>query len=115
MGGELAGLEAVASSERGVRALRPSEGHLHGPEQVLLELVGVVLVELLVGVAQGSERDPDLVDCLGDVVQELLAGFGADVGHLAQRRRWPGEHHLDSGGMALQRGIDGSIRSARIP
>ncbi|HEV2769323.1 MAG TPA: hypothetical protein VGV40_03980 [Solirubrobacteraceae bacterium] len=71
----------MAGGELGVGALGPAQGDLHRAEQVLLQLVGVVLVELLVGVAQGRERNTELVDRLGDGVEQLLPGVRADVGH----------------------------------
>src|SRR2546427_235161 len=49
----------VALGELRVRAPRAPVGELDGPEELLLEPVGAVLVELLVGLAEARERDPD--------------------------------------------------------
>ena len=69
---EGAAREPAALGEAGVGALRAAVGDLDGPEQLLLEAVGGVLVEQLVGAAERRQRDPDLVDRLGQVVEELL-------------------------------------------
>jgi len=62
----------VPVGELRVGALRPAIGDLDRPEQLFLEPVGGGLVELLVGGAQRREREPDLVDCLGEGVEQIL-------------------------------------------
>ena len=79
--GELAPGQAVARGERGVRALRAAVGGLDAPEELLLELVRAALVEQLVGGAERRERHRDVVDRLGDVVEQVLPGFSGDVRH----------------------------------
>ncbi len=74
----------VRSAKPGVRPLRAAVGDLDRPEQLLLELVGVLLVELLVRLAERGERDGQLVDRLRDDVEEVLARFGVRVGHAVQ-------------------------------
>ena len=71
----------MAVGELGVGALRSAVGHLNRPEQLLLELVGGVLIETLVGLAQGREREPDLISCVCDGIEQLLAGFRGGVCH----------------------------------
>ena len=68
------GAQAVACGELGVRALGAPVGRLHRAEELLLEPVGALVVERLIRIAQRSERDGDLVDGLGDLVQQLLSG-----------------------------------------
>ena len=46
-----------------VGALRPAERTLSRLEELLLELVGLELVELLVGCAQRCEGESDRLDC----------------------------------------------------
>ena len=74
-----------------MRALRAPVGELHGPEQLLLERVGRGLVEQFVGTAERCERDGDLVDRLGDRVEQLLPGLGSAVGHASVRAVSSGE------------------------
>ena len=54
---------------------------LHRAEELLLERVGGALVELLVRLAERGQRDAELVDRVGDRVEQLLSRFGGDVGH----------------------------------
>ena len=49
---------------------------LHRPEELLLECVRGPLVELLVRLAERCQRDAELVDRVGDRVEQLLARFG---------------------------------------
>jgi hypothetical protein len=62
----------VAASELGVGALGPAVSHLHGPDELLLELVGFLLVKLVIGLSQGCERGGELVDRLRKAVEQLL-------------------------------------------
>ncbi len=82
--------QAVALGERRVGALGAPVGLLHRAEQVLLEQVGVALVELLVGGAEGRERDRELIDRVSDRVEQCLAGLSDVVRHHRQRSRRPG-------------------------
>jgi hypothetical protein len=77
----------VAVGEPVVGPLRAPVGHLDGPEELLFEAIGVLLVELLVGVAQRRERDRDVIRRVGDVVEELLSGFRRVIGHGCRARR----------------------------
>jgi hypothetical protein len=77
----------VAVGEPVVGPLGAAVGHLDGPEELLLEPVGVLLVELLVGVTQRRERDRELIRRGGNVVEELLSGFGGVIGHGHRARR----------------------------
>ena len=67
-----------------MRALQPTVGDLHGAEELLLEVVGVLLVELLVRRAERGQRRGELVDRVGDDVQQVLACFGVVVSHAPQ-------------------------------
>jgi hypothetical protein len=64
-----------------VGALRPAIRRLHRPKEPLLERVRSALVELLVRLAERRQRGAQLVDRIGDGVQQLLAGFRRHVGH----------------------------------
>ena len=82
--------QAEALSEPGVRALRLPVRHLHRAEELLLESVGRALVELLVRLAERGQRHAELVDRVGDRVEQLLSRFGGDVGHAGEAtlRAW---------------------------
>ena len=67
--------------EAGVGAARPGVGRLDGPEELLLEPVGRVVIELLVGIAEQCQRGARAVGGLGDGVEQLAPGLGGDVGH----------------------------------
>ena len=60
-----------AGRELGVGAPRAAVGGLHRAEQLLLQHVGGLLVELLVGLAEGGQRLGDLLDRDGEVAQDL--------------------------------------------
>ena len=81
---ELPPRQPEALGEAGVGALGAPVGDLDGPEQLLLELVGGPLVEQLVGGAERRERDAELVDRVGDVVEELDPRLFGRVGHQAR-------------------------------
>ena len=66
------GREPVALGEPGVGPLRAPVGDLDGPEQLRLEPVAGLLVELLVRRAERRERDCELVDRVGDGVEQVL-------------------------------------------
>jgi hypothetical protein len=72
---EVAAGEAVAGSKLRVRAPCPAVSKLNRPKELFFQLVGVVLVELLMGRAQVHKRGPDCFRRLSDRVEELLAGF----------------------------------------
>ncbi|HEY2825696.1 MAG TPA: hypothetical protein VGI83_09145 [Gemmatimonadales bacterium] len=72
----------VRVGESFVGALRPAEGELDRPEQLVLEAVGQGLVERLVGGAEGGEGDAEVLGSLGRAVGDLLAGIRGAVGHL---------------------------------
>ena len=44
----------LAAGELGVGALGPAVSHLHGPEELLLELVGFLLVKLVIGLSRDA-------------------------------------------------------------
>jgi len=52
----------MARGERGVRALSAAVGDLDGAEELLLEPLGALLVELLVGLTERGERHSELFD-----------------------------------------------------
>ncbi len=81
---ERPGGEAVAGGELGVDALRAPVGELDRPEELLLEPLGRVVVELLVGLAQIGQRGPELVGRRGERVEHLLPALRRRVAH---RRR----------------------------
>jgi hypothetical protein len=63
----------MPGGELGVGALRAAVGELNGPEQRLLEPIGVVVVELLVRLAQAGECEAEGVGRLGDGVEQVRA------------------------------------------
>jgi hypothetical protein len=65
----------VAVRELRVSALRPAVGELNGSEELRLKPVRAVLVELLVRGTEIGEREPDLLDCLGEAVDQLPSRF----------------------------------------
>jgi hypothetical protein len=69
-----------------VSALRAAVRGLDAPEQLLLEPVGAALVEQLVRRAERGERHRDVIDRLGDVVEQVLPGFLGDVRHQSGSR-----------------------------
>src|SRR5688572_16125921 len=69
----------MAAGELRVHAPRPPEGALNGPEQAFLELIGALDVQLLVGGAQGRERNSYLLGRLSQRVEQLLAGLGGGL------------------------------------
>ena len=64
--------QAVAPGEPGVHPLDAPVGALGGPEQLLFEAVGGLLVELLVGLAERPERAAELRGRLAQGVEQLL-------------------------------------------
>ena len=77
--------QADALGEAGVHAPGAAVGELGRPEELLLEPVGGVGVELLVGGAERRERDAELVGRLGDPVEQVAAGVAGLVRHRPQR------------------------------
>ena len=66
-------------------ALRAAVGHLHRPEDGLLEPVAARLVELLViRLTEAREREAERLDGLCEGVEQLLASIGDRVGHGSQ-------------------------------
>ena len=65
-----------------VRYARPVRG-LDRAEELLLEPIGGNGGELFVGLGQRRQRDSDVVDRLGERVEQLLPGVAGDVGHPA--------------------------------
>jgi len=57
------------AGERCVDPLRPAVGQLNGSKELLLETLGGVLVELLVGLAEIRQGDADLVGGRGERVE----------------------------------------------
>jgi hypothetical protein len=64
-----------------VRALRPPEGLLQGPVELVLHPVGGRVVELLVGVAEARGTGRQLVDRGGELVEDLGAGLSGGDRH----------------------------------
>ena len=62
---------ARAGLRTGRARLCAAVGGLDRPEQLCLQPVGVVLVELVVCCAERGERDPDLLDGLGEHVEQF--------------------------------------------
>jgi hypothetical protein len=71
----------VAVGELGVGPLGPTVSHPHGPEELLLDLVCFLLIKLLIRLSQGCEREGDLVNRLGNAVEQLLPRVGGRVRH----------------------------------
>jgi hypothetical protein len=67
-----------------VRALRPAVGLLDRAEELFLEPVRVVVVELLIGRAQLSQRDARSLNRLGEALEQLLSPFRSAIGHAAR-------------------------------
>src|SRR5215211_8792597 len=65
-----------------VRTFRSAVGALNRPIKLFLEPASGLLVELLVSRTQAGEREPDLVGCIGDGVEQLLPRLGGGVRHL---------------------------------
>src|SRR5215211_2061791 len=65
-----------------VRTFRSAVGALNRPIKLFLEPASGLLVELLVSRTQAREREPDLVDCIGDGVEQLLPRLGGSVRHV---------------------------------
>src|SRR5579859_206580 len=85
MGAERPSRQLRARGELGVRALGATVGRLDRTEQLLLQDVGVLVIELLVGLAQAGHRVSDLLDGNREVAQNLLSAFGGRVCHLSKR------------------------------
>ena len=79
--------EPVAAGEVRVRATQAAVGELHGSEQRLLQLVGLVLVEQLVGRAERGECARQVVDRIGHGIEQIAARIGRGVRHQAAARR----------------------------
>ena len=85
------GLEAgrrhpVAVGELRISALRPSVRTLDRSKQLFLQPVRVALVEQLIRRAEIRERHADVLDGLGEGVEQVLSRLSARVGHTTQVR-----------------------------
>jgi hypothetical protein len=81
----------MALGELGVGAFRSAVRELNGPEELLFESLGGVVVELLVRLGKRRERSPQLVDRARKTVEQLLPRFRGRVGHASQTSRPPGD------------------------
>src|SRR2546421_8145296 len=82
-----------------MRALCATVGSLNRPEQLPLELVGAVLIELLVRLAQRRERKPDLVSRSCDGVEQMLPHCGGLRHHRRLVTCHPRERRWETTGM----------------
>ena len=75
--------QVVAGGECGVRALCSPIGDLDRAEELLLQALRTAFVKLLVGLAQGHQRESNRLRSERDGVQQLLSCLCVGVGHEA--------------------------------
>src|SRR4051794_10135323 len=81
--GEGAVGQAVAAGEFAVGPSRAPVGHLDRTEELVLQAIGVVLVERLEGLAQSGQRLGEVVGGVAHLVEQLHPRLAAVVRHLA--------------------------------
>ena len=115
---ERAARQTVALGEAGVGPPRAAVGDLDRPEELLLEPVGALLVELLVGVAERRERGAEEIGRLRDAVEQTLPRLLARIGHglsvLSSATAWsgPGSASISSCSRAAASRYAGSVSTA---